>query len=117
MNSSLDKYFLSCYIVIVMTERNIPLPTDFTAPIPSGRFTIIGKVINIKKNFRWGGENMIVQMENGWKIFGHVPRNLMNNEDFKNGCIVKFVATIKPSNNDFVFGFFSRPTNAKILVK
>ncbi len=98
-----------------LQEKKNPKPTVSLPPVPCRRISIVGKVLNTKPNLVWGGLNMLVEMNEGWKIWGRVPNNLRREESFGIGAIVKFDVTVKKSDKDETFGFFSRPKNAKML--
>jgi hypothetical protein len=54
---------------------------------------------------------MLVVTDTGWKVWGTMPAAL----DVDRGARVRFTATVKPSDDDPHFGFFSRPTKAQVL--
>jgi hypothetical protein len=56
---------------------------------------------------------MLVKHKDGWKAWGSLPAAL---SEAKRGDVVSFEAKIKPSDDDAKFGFFARPTKAKVLV-
>ncbi|MGJ5032431.1 hypothetical protein ACQR1I_36725 [Bradyrhizobium sp. HKCCYLS2038] len=86
-------------------------------PVSDKRVTIRGTVITIRVPDYDRGDcgpiRMLVQHADGWKVWGSVPSNLL--ADLKRGQQVEFNATIKSSDKDEKFGFFSRPTKARIL--
>jgi len=89
-------------------EANLP-------PVPTveGRVTVKGKVVSIKESMGpFPGYKMLIVHDDGYKLHGTLPRSIVNVEK---GDTVEFVATVKPSRDDKSFGFFSRPTNAKIV--
>jgi len=86
-------------------------------PVSEDRIQITGKVVSIKEPqpYSYGGQvpmfeqtRMLVESDDGWKVFGTKPSAL----DIERGDRVTFIAKIKPSRNDPKFGFFSRPTKA-----
>ena len=54
---------------------------------------------------------MLVQHNDGWKVWGTVPGNF---RDVK-GENVRFEARVIISNDDPKFGFYSRPTKAEVV--
>lgn len=54
---------------------------------------------------------ILVRAEAGFKVWGTLPRDLAA----KRGDVVAFCARVSPSDNDDKFGFFSRPTKARIV--
>jgi hypothetical protein len=85
-----------------------------TQPIPTGRVVITGKVISTKWQASQYGDTfkMLVESEQGWRVFGTVPSRLSNRE-LTNGTKVVFTAEVQPKEADF--GFFSRPTGGAVL--
>lgn len=83
-------------------------------PCPTGKQTIKGKVISTKVQEGIYGSvyKMLVQHADGWKVWGTVPASLGHVE---RGTMVQFVATVNASNDDPKFGFYSRPTQARVL--
>ena len=58
-----------------------------------------------------GSLKMLVQHEDGWKVWGSVPSSI----DVDKGSRVRFTATVEQSNDDALFGFFKRPAKAEVL--
>jgi hypothetical protein len=87
---------------------------DAGVRVPVGRVDIVGKVLSTKGVDSAYGYvvKMLVQSDAGWKVWGTMPRSL----DAQIGDRVTFKASITQSDDDPVFGFFSRPTNAAVLV-
>lgn len=83
--------------------------------VPTGRLVIEGKILSTKwvENDFGGSLKMLVESAEGWKVWGTVPSAL---SEFENGTMVRFTATVEPSKDDPVFGFFKRPTKAEVLV-
>jgi hypothetical protein len=92
--------------------------TDKAAPVPvtDKRLTIKGKVLSIRvpdyDRGDFGPTKMLVQHADGWKVWGSLPSNLT---DLQRGAVVEFDAKVKVSDRDTKFGFFSRPTKARVL--
>jgi hypothetical protein len=90
-----------------------------SSPIPTGRVTIIGRVVSTKwvENDFGGSLKMLVESEQGWRVYGTVPARLgeilARTEGTLVGSKVAFTATIQPKEQDF--GFFSRPTGGVVL--
>lgn len=86
--------------------------------VPTGRMEVVGTVLSVRVEEEWFGysrrtvEKMLVQHESGWKVWGTVPASLSGVEK---GSRVKFTATVKPSGDDPLFGFQSRPTKGEVL--
>jgi hypothetical protein len=78
--------------------------------LAEGRYDIEGEVVSTKWQDSDYGETlkMLVKMDDGNKVWGTVPSAL----DIEKGDRVAFSATVKKSNDDEHFGYFSRPTKA-----
>ena len=98
----------------LMAEREVERAAAEPLPVPEGqeniRLTVSGEVLSVKDK-GWGWK-ILVRADDGWKVWGSLPRAI---SDCKPGDFVRFDATIKASENDDKFGFFSRPTKATIL--
>ena len=83
-------------------------------PCPEGRVTIQGQVKSLKyrSNAYGGVMKILVQTDEGYKIWGERPYNIPN---VQQGDIVRFSAIIKPTTTDPAFGFFSWPNHEVIL--
>jgi len=82
---------------------------------PTGKIQIEGKIIKVVNTAQtsWGESiKMIVETEEGYRVMGTIPKSLDN---ANRNDIVKFIATVTPSEKDPTFGFFSRPTQATIV--
>jgi hypothetical protein len=95
-------------------------PRVQTAPIPTGRVTITGGVVSTKwvENDYGGSLKMLVESDQGWRVFGTVPSRLAdagyNNPDGSLvGLKIAFTALVTPKEADC--GFFSRPTGGAVL--
>jgi hypothetical protein len=89
------------------TERRAGL-TDLEA----GKQEITGTILNFKDIESQYGltVKMLVQLDNGNRLFGTCPRSLLQVE---RGSKVVFTATVEPKEKGF--GFFSRPTKARLV--
>jgi hypothetical protein len=58
---------------------------------------------------------MVVQLDNGNRIWGTMPKKFEEEGELEKGCRVRMTATVKRSDNDPHFGFFSRPTKPEKL--
>lgn len=83
--------------------------------VPTGRGTVEGTILSVREQEGAYGFQIkvLVQADEGWKVWGTLPRSLW--EDARVGARISFKATITASNDDPVFGFFSRPTNAALV--
>jgi len=92
-------------------------------PCPTGRLDITGIVLSVKETESDFGPciKMTVKSDDGWVCYGTVPSNLSLFQDgdvqrgLKHGDRVTFTAALTPSDRDNKFGFFKRPTCAKLL--
>jgi hypothetical protein len=92
-------------------------------PVPAGRQTVSGEVVGFKEvedrfapYSRWGGVPTILKMvvldDRGFKVYGTVPNSLGS---FDKGARLSFDAQLEQSRDDQFFGFFKRPTKARLL--
>lgn len=83
-------------------------------PVTTDRVAIEGEVISTKEAEGFRGETiikMLVKTTQGFKVYGTKPAGLK----VSRGTRVAFAARIERSRQDDKFGFFSRPTKARIL--
>jgi len=75
---------------------------------------IEGRIASLKwKDNQWGGGmKMLVILDNEQKLWGTLPTTLA---DAGEGDRVSFTANVVASDDDPVFGFFSRPRKGKIV--
>jgi hypothetical protein len=80
-----------------------------------GRIEVTGEVITTKEQDTMYGltVKMLVRDDRGFKVWGTVPSTLLG-EGVK-GKRVAFTAKIEASRDDATFGFYSRPTKARIV--
>lgn len=96
-------------------ERDAALDAAGVAvPRTVDRIDVEGTVRSVKfvENQYGGSLKMLVEHDTGWKVWGTVPGSLDYPEV---GDRVAFVARVEPSTDDKRFGFFSRPTKARVL--
>lgn len=123
--------------------RKIVTAQAESAPVPTGRVVIEGEIRSMtwRDNDFGGAWKMLVVSAEGWKVWGTVPSALFDAEEvtalvydeagyFRSGewgsvgaaaetvlpgrrC--RFTATVKASDDDPAFGFYSRPAKAEIL--
>jgi hypothetical protein len=84
-------------------------------PVANGRMVVRGKVLTVKTTEGFYGvqTKMLVQHADGWKVWGTVPSMIL--DGLTRGDEVEFTATVKVSDDDPKFGFFSRPAKAAVL--
>ncbi|MBT1509345.1 hypothetical protein KIP88_02425 [Bradyrhizobium sp. SRL28] len=86
-------------------------------PVPAveGRMVVKGEVLSIREQEGFYGiqHKMLVKAADGWKVWGSVPSSILG--EVERGSVVEFNASLKQSDNDEYFGFFSRPSKAKVL--
>jgi hypothetical protein len=87
-------------------------------PVPSNgeRIEIKGAILTIKEKEGYMGEVVLKMLvrhaTRGFKVWGTVPSALVG---AKVGDVVTFSAKVERSNDDPKFGFFSRPTKARMV--
>jgi len=99
----------------IEAERKAQYEAAAVLPPTGDRILVRGTLIarKIPRSFEMGfGVKILVQSEEGWKVWGREPAGL---NDAEKGAKVEFMARIQPSKNDPKFGFFSRPTKARVL--
>ncbi len=80
-------------------------------PLPEGRYEITGEILSTKWYYSadYGDTlKMLVKLENGHRVYGTVPAALDHAE--LEGQTVTFTGTVKRSDSDESYGYFSRPT-------
>ena len=84
-------------------------------PVVEGRVKVMGEVLTVKEQEGLYGiqTKMLVKSEAGFKLWGTVPAALVG--EVEKGSVVEFAAKIQRSDNDEFFGFFSRPSQAKVI--
>ncbi len=91
---------------------------------PTGRFKITGDVMSTKSvDSQYGYVfKMLVRDDRGFKVFGSIPSclELFDDKDGNQRALaigdrVEFMAAIEQSKDDVKFGFYKRPTKAKLL--
>lgn len=97
--------------------------------VPQGKAPVTGEVISAKqKDTPFGVQTkMMVRDDRGFKVFGTAPNSILQqirttedgivtiDLDNLKGKRVSFNANLKPSDDDETFGFFSRPSKAKLI--
>jgi len=98
---------------------------EAAADCPQGRVQVTGTIISTDiRETSFGDQwKMLVRDDSGFKVWGSIPSKLHEPEDEDGQWItgkelkgkrVSFTAAIEPSEDDQKFGFFKRPTKAKI---
>ena len=84
-------------------------------PMVEGRVLVKGEVLSLKEQEGLYGIQlkMLVRAEAGFKLWGSVPSSIRN--EVERGSVVEFNAALQKSDNDEYFGFFSRPSKAKVI--
>ncbi len=79
-------------------------------PVTDKRIALCGTILAIKQGEFDNSVRMLVKHPDGFKLWGSLPASL---SDAEVGDTVEFFATVRPSDRDPKFGFFSRPTKAR----
>ena len=84
-------------------------------PVVEGRVLVKGEVLTVKEQEGFYGIQikMLVKAEDGFKLWGTVPSALIG--EVEKGSMIEFNAKIQRSDDDEYFGFFSRPSKAKVI--
>lgn len=93
-----------------VTERE-----EKAAPVVEGRGVITGTVRSIKSVDTDFGTTfkIVVEDDRGFRLYGTVPNVIL--DDVEAGSRVEFTARAEASKNDPAFGFYSRPSKARIV--
>lgn len=100
----------------IQAQREVEKAAAKPLPKFEGRVTIRGKVLSLKEPDGFSAFpswKMLVQHEDGWKLWGSIPSSLRG---VNKGQEVQFDAMITPSDRDDHFGFFNRPSKAKVII-
>jgi hypothetical protein len=96
---------------------------------PEGKVIVTGTVLSVKwQESAYGGSlKMLVESDEGWKVWSSVPKSLQGtsalvggeewkfSQDVQAGERIEFTATLTPSDKDPLFAFAKRPTKAQVL--
>jgi len=102
---------------------------DNAESIPVGKHTVEGRITTMRRIESQYGDTwkMRVVTDAGWAVWGTVPTALLGTWEWIDdepvttspraeiGDRVRFIATITPSEDDRLFGFFQRPRKAEIV--
>ena len=93
-----------------VTERE-----EKATPVVEGRGVIAGIVRSVKTVDTDFGTTfkMIVEDDRGFRLYGTVPNAIL--DDVEAGSRVEFTARAEASKNDPAFGFYSRPSKARLV--
>jgi hypothetical protein len=85
-------------------------------PCPRGKHTVTGTILGFKTTENAYGitTKMIVLDDRGFKVYGSRPA-AFSRDGAEKGDRVSFTADLEPSQDDELFGFFSRPAKTSIL--
>lgn len=94
-------------------ERERERANEVRVPCPIGRVTVIGKVVSTDaKDTAYGTRYvMTVRDDSGFTVWGSQPTAL----SVSVGDRIEFTASVERSERDECFGFYKRPTKARLL--
>lgn len=100
-------------------ERAAAVDAGEITPCPEGRQTVRGVILSVKWvddefSYNGGTLKMLVQDERGFRVYGTCPSSLSSSEELR-GSVVEFSANLQPKAADPTFGFYSRPTKARLI--
>lgn len=92
--------------------------TAAPVPVTSERIRIEGIVVKVDVKEGWGYNSpkrtvITVLDDRGFKVWGTAPSSIKGKVEVETR--VAFDAAVEPSDRDETFGFFSRPTKAKVI--
>ena len=95
-------------------ERERVRADEVRVPCPVGRVTVIGVVVSVDtKDTDFGTRYvMTVRDDSGFTVWGSQPSAL----DPSVGDRIEFTASVERSDRDECFGFYKRPSKARLLV-
>lgn len=98
-----------------LKEKEARQAAAVDVPITDERLPITGRIISFKYvETEYGmAHKMLIESTEGFRLYGAVPAALDGNVK-ENDCI-EFMARVKRSSNDSKFGFYNRPTKAKVV--
>jgi hypothetical protein len=85
------------------------------ANVPTGRVEITGEVYKVRfpePEDAFPSTKVLIADDRGFRVWGTLPSSL---DSVQRGDRVSLVATVQVSKNDLSFGFYSRPTNGRLL--
>lgn len=91
---------------------------DAAKPVPTTekRIMVRGEVLAVRvpdyDRGDCGPARITVRAEDGWKVWGSKPKGI----EVKRGDLIEFNAAVQVSDRDPKFGFFKRPTKARVIV-
>lgn len=90
--------------------------------LKAGKREFTGEILSTKWHHSDYGESlkMTVRLEDGNKVWGTVPANIHESSEIQmpsdlHGRNIVFTATLKPSPDNPHFGFFRRPSGARLI--
>lgn len=95
-------------------ERERERADEVRVPCPVGRVTVVGVVVSVDtKDTDFGTRYvMTVRDDSGFTVWGSQPSAL----DPSVGDRIEFTASVERSDRDECFGFYKRPSKARLLV-
>jgi hypothetical protein len=95
-------------------ERERERANEVRVPCPVGRVTVVGVVVSVDtKDTDFGTRYvMTVRDDSGFTVWGSQPSAL----DPCVGDRIEFTASVERSDRDECFGFYKRPSKARLLV-
>lgn len=88
--------------------------SEMFEPLQEGRYEVSGEVLGFKEVVSGYGSTMrmLVELESGHRVFGTLPSSI---DDAQKGDKIVFTAAFTPKPNANDFGWFTRPTKARII--
>ena len=92
------------------------------ADCPEGRVTVTGAVVSVREPDQYAqfpAWKMLVADDRGFRVWGTVPSALFGRYGSapRRGDRVTFTAQVQRSDKDADFGFYSRPTQARVVAE
>jgi len=105
---------LASYERYLADEAARKVQAQDATPAPTGRQVVTGTILSIKEKWsEWGRQlKMTLKTTGGWKLYCTLPASI---DTAERGDVVRLTVTVKPSRDDKLFAFGSRPSKAEIV--
>jgi len=102
----------------VAEENARPEEPKPEAPVTEGRQDLTGTVLCTKvQDSHYGSTiKMLVKLPDHNKVWGTLPTSIECLDHDLNGCTIAFTGTVERSQDDDHFGFFKRPSKARVTL-
>jgi hypothetical protein len=101
---------------VIAARRAAETAAAAPVPVTNERIEVVGEILSSKVVDSDFGSTLkiLVKHASGFKVWGTAPLSL---ESTEKGTVIAFSARVQPSADDPKFGFFSRPTKARVVAQ